>query len=281
MTIVACWVSREMTTPSLWAVSDSRISKPSPQSSQRVTLIDEGQKIFSLPLICRKPGNGGFFSETYHVHSVGLAFAGDTLIGLNVASVLVPLLTNLCGYEESHVPSVEDIALLVSRVAMKYVKSLGSRIGVANYEAAVLGYCYKQHRLRMFRIAFRTGNGELATGCDEMQLDDPSYVLLLGSQTKNVDESIRRERIGGDVSSIQYSRAPKRVVESLVQAETYQEIGGSIQLGIATQHGFNPYAVLNPIEKGKPQATLRFVGVDFSEDIGRIGDCQVSMMGMA
>jgi hypothetical protein len=270
-----------MTTPSLWAVSDSRISKPTQHVSERLTLIDEGQKIFSLPLICRKPGNEGFFSETYHTHSVGLAFAGDTLIGLNVASVLVPLLTNLCGYEESHIPSIEDIALLVNRIAMKYVKSLGSRIFVVRYEAAVMGYCYRQRRLRMFRLTFRTGNGGLVTGCDEMQLDNPSYVLLLGSQKKNVDEAIQRERIGSDVSSIQYSRAPKRVVESLVQAETYQEIGGSIQLGIATQHGFNPYAVLKPIEKGKLQATLKFVGVDFSEDIGRIGDCQVSMMGMA
>jgi hypothetical protein len=46
-------------------------------------LIADAVKILSLPIICRRPGPNGSFSEAYFVHTLGYCFAGSTLMGQN------------------------------------------------------------------------------------------------------------------------------------------------------------------------------------------------------
>jgi len=103
MTAIAIWYNKEIeTNPSLWVVSDSRVSKGAS------VLIEDAAKIFTLPIICKAPGTSDFFTDIYYQHSYGFCFAGSTLMGQNSFLALQPLLSNLSSAEH-YIPSIEDI----------------------------------------------------------------------------------------------------------------------------------------------------------------------------
>src|SRR5690348_11601459 len=105
MTAIAIWRNDEIAgNPSLWATADSLVSGP-----QKEQLIGDAVKIFPLPIICRRPGPTGFFSEPYFVHTLGYCFAGSTLMGQNSYLGLTPLLSNIIS-TNSYLPSMRDIA---------------------------------------------------------------------------------------------------------------------------------------------------------------------------
>lgn len=100
MTLAAVWCSYETPeVPVLWMASDSR------SSAEEGRLIDEGVKIFEIPVVCRSPGPTGFFDQTYLEGTVGLACAGGTLVFQNVYGTLVPMLGSLISPYQA-VPSV-------------------------------------------------------------------------------------------------------------------------------------------------------------------------------
>ncbi len=72
-------------------------------------MLDEGGKLFSLPVTCRKPNEAGFFSAPYFNQQVGLACVGGSLIYQQVYACAIPILSNLGGFE-GNVPSLEDSA---------------------------------------------------------------------------------------------------------------------------------------------------------------------------
>src|SRR5687767_9807743 len=104
MTLVAVWRNEEPT-PSLWMATDSRISDSS------VRLIDEGIKLYEVPVVCTKAGSSGFFDTPFFATSIGLAGAGLSLVFQHVYGTLVPVLRSLTCRGES-VPSVAAIAAL-------------------------------------------------------------------------------------------------------------------------------------------------------------------------
>ena len=72
MTLAAVWCSYEdPEAPCLWMASDSRIS------DGLGTLIDEGIKLYEVPVVCRQPGTAGFFDRLSFATAIGMVGAGD------------------------------------------------------------------------------------------------------------------------------------------------------------------------------------------------------------
>jgi hypothetical protein len=119
MTILATWHSEER----LWIASDSRLSDGGG------TLIEEGVKIFELPVVCRGPSaaQSGFLEDVYHASRVGLACGGSSLLYHQIHANLLALLGNLIGARGA-VPSLGQIADFTAEVATQYVRSLGLRL---------------------------------------------------------------------------------------------------------------------------------------------------------
>ncbi|HEY9795122.1 MAG TPA: hypothetical protein V6D30_05725 [Leptolyngbyaceae cyanobacterium] len=108
MTAIAIWFNDENPkNPSLWIASDSRVSK-----NQSSTLIDNAAKVFTLPVVCRFPGEEGFFSKIAYYHTYGYCFAGSTLLGQNTFLALMPLLSNLVAVQP-YTPQMADVAQFV------------------------------------------------------------------------------------------------------------------------------------------------------------------------
>lgn len=132
MSLVAIWQNaEEPEQASIWVVTDSRIS------DAVGVLLDEGTKLFSVPIVCRGPGDDGFFSLPYFVQDVGLACVGGTLLYQHVYACMVPVLSSLIG-DGLLVPSLEDVAETTATITSKYVVSLAREI----LAHTTLGSCY-------------------------------------------------------------------------------------------------------------------------------------------
>jgi hypothetical protein len=70
-------------------------------------------------------------------------------------------------------------------------------------------------------------------------------------------------------------RAPRYVIEDVINNQEFPDIGGDIQLGIADVFGFRPYALCKPRVQGKPEAYLSYLGYDLSTDLTKIGEAKV------
>lgn len=277
MTTVAIWINREMPASHIWAVGDTRLSST---GNQKVGVLDEATKLFSLPIRCCRPDSSGFFSDCYFSHTIGFAYAGNATIGLNLYSALLPLLSGLASVDGS-VPRLDHIAEFVVRLLYRLTHSRNQHLmDRASAEVSIFGYCCVESRFRIFHLTpafseqvFRVDFSEVSTSAEDQ-------LLLLGECKDQIFEEIQRKRAGLEYGSIQWWRAPKSVISTIISRNTYPGIGGSLQMGIADERGYFPFMVCSPLEDGAPPATLSYLGLSSSEDLGRIGGCHVNMPGM-
>jgi len=85
MTTVAIWLNKESANnPSLWAIADTRISSRT-ETGNSIRSLDIFPKIFEMPIKVSVDATQYRFAQ---VHSVGLAFAGSTLLASAAKDIL-------------------------------------------------------------------------------------------------------------------------------------------------------------------------------------------------
>lgn len=270
MTAIAIWINEEIQNyPSLWVVADSRVSSGSG------ILIEDGAKIFTLPIICKKSGKDSFFTDNYYQHSVGFCFAGSTLMGQNSFLSLQPLLSNLFSVE-GYIPSLEEIANYI----LSYLKQTFDDykvVGASNsmLEAAIFGYCHVTSKLCVFHFLPEFGsNGCFMTmkNCDCKKTSDFVY---LGDKKSEMIEKIKVSFKSESIPGRPVSRVPRYVIEDEIQENDSSSIGGDIQLGIAGVHGFSTYKICKPYKKGEPKAYFSYLGRELTEELSHVGNAIV------
>ena len=137
MSLCAVWLTESDTAiPCLWIATDSRLSGPNGP------LLDEGSKLLTLPIICRKPAEDGTFSVPSYVNAVGLACVGGSLVYNSVYAFVTPLLSTLIGAEETPPPSLEEIGVFLAEAVTIYVRSLGNHNpNAVDVGLVVTGFC--------------------------------------------------------------------------------------------------------------------------------------------
>lgn len=276
MTSIVVWPNFELPqAPSLWVVGDTLVS------SAGKPLIGEAAKIFSLPVICRAPDLQGFFSEEYFSHSLGYCFAGSTLMGQNSYLALAPLLSNLISASR-YVPSMMDIAEFtmrhLERAYNQYKVQAATR---AAFEVCLCGWCYRENSLEAWHFYPELGDGEMrmtSTRYTSMAFGDFIY---LGSHKDHASRLLKEAFAQPSEPGASSQRAPRRIVQNLIDDETYSEIGGDQQLAIANQHGFQAYTLLRPKAPGSPEAFMSYLGVELSVENSSVGEARVGGLGMA
>ena len=92
MSLAAVWGNYEQPErPCLWMAADSRLSDASGP------LIDQGMKLFEVPITCRGPGPSGFFDQPFVSRSVGMVAVGWSLVFHHVYATMVAMLSSLVG----------------------------------------------------------------------------------------------------------------------------------------------------------------------------------------
>lgn len=277
MTAISIWLNNENPKHhSLWIASDSRVSK-----SQNSTLIDDGAKIFALPVVCRVPRKNGFFSQIDYFHSYGYCFAGSTLLGQNTFLALMPLLGNLAA-SQSYIPDMPSVANFILRYlgrAFDNYKIIACEKSAV--EVALFGWCHATQKYYIFHYyPGENDDGVVVMKCTvHTNLQEKCFVYL-GDHKQDMTQKIKQ---GFDEKSIPgrlNSRIPRHIIEDHIRDSDYTTIGGDIQLGIADMSGFRPFSIGKPRVDGQPGAYLSYLGHELYDEIRNVGHAFISMPGM-
>ena len=274
VTAIAIWRNDEVEeNPSLWAAADSRVSGVNGN-----LLIDDAVKILSLPIICRRPGPNGFFSEAYFAHTLGYCFAGSTLMGQNVYLGLAPLLSNLIS-ATSYIPSIEDIAgqiLAYLKVTFDDYRPIGAQQSL--FEVAVFGYCHRTNRLEIFHFHPQLVEDVYEVTLQAHQDLQAHNFVYLGNDGAALREEITTAFNGEAVPGRPISRTPRFVIEDRIASDESPTIGGDLQLAIADRFGLRPLALVRPYALGQPAAYMSYLGRELTDGLTTVGEARASPM---
>lgn len=276
MSLVVVWSNQEEQS-SIWVATDSRISS----LDGGAVLLDEGGKLFTLPVICRKPDDVGFFSIPYFTQQVGVACVGGSLIYQQVYACAIPILSNLNGLQTS-IPSQEHIAAALARITTRYVASLGEK---GNPEAhrvklILIGFC-AVHEVQEAHELCPVFEHQMFQHFEARPLPlDPNEPQFFGNNIDDAREALaaERERVKGELP-ILWHRAPIRVVREFIEDEHYPTIGGDVQFGYVAGPDFIRVTTVAPRVHGQPAAYMRLNNIDLDE-IGPVGPCLIGLSGM-
>lgn len=237
--------------------------------------------MFGLPIVCRRPGADGFFSDVYYSHTLGYCFAGSTLMGQNVFLGLAPLLSNLVS-RSSYIPSLSDIADHALAFLRRSFDDYKQRVGKgAIFEAALFGYCLRTSQLSVFHFAPKVIQGVVTMKLMPHEGMMDRQFIYLGDEKQWMSTEIERAFNGDVVPGRPLTRIPRYVIQDKIDDETCVGIGGDIQLGIADKFGFRPLTLCKPRVHGQPAAYMSYLGRELTADIAYVGEAMVGMTGMA
>ncbi|MFK0571556.1 hypothetical protein [Endozoicomonas sp.] len=277
MTSIVSWFNREGN-GTVWVVGDSKITDGGTNPSM---LLDSGAKIFSIPLICKQPSTRGFFEDTYLQSKVGLAYAGSSLIGLNVQAAISTVFSNLNGMGLP--PSMSELGEYTRMIAKNYIDTLAIiKQEAALCEFLLMGYCHKTALYKICKIKpdFSSGSFDMTLDVYDSQSANGNAIFILGDKKSDIENLIVNYRASLQEKNILWDRAPQAVLKEIIKEDTYSTIGGHLQQGFCMGTDFIPVSTCVYIEGQKPKAYLSYLGFDVTGDASRVGDCMVGITGM-
>jgi len=218
----------------------------------------------------------GEYDKQYYANSLGLAFSGSSLIGLNLASTISSLTSQLVGTTNSAIPSFQDVSDFAVRITRKYVDAMGKLQGrIPPFQGAIFGWCHLDSRYKLLSFG-PTSQHEPSVEASAFDLNAPDSVFLMG---KHVNEI--RDRIGTFRQQFQPSPArdivPRNIIWDVIYTRRYAEIGGALQHGRGSSKGFFLYpSVRSVCDEDKFTYEVSFRGLDLYDDgaVGTIGPCR-------
>lgn len=273
MTLTATWIAGDPGSDQLWMASDSRIS------DAHGRLIDEGAKLYELPIVSRSPSAAGFFDEQTFGTTVGLLCAGSTLIFQQVYSTLVPTLGNLIG--TNSIPTLEEVAQFVGRMTTLYTRSFGeNRPRQARVSLVVGGRDPITGKLAAYELAPDLDSDGLIS-FNARAVDFEGDQVLFTGDLEAIGEATSRLEIirAAPAPGRPYERAALNVIRELALDERYATVGGDVQIGCTTGSAFRRFATISPLSAGQPAAQMKLNDIDL-EALGNVGPCAVGISGM-
>jgi hypothetical protein len=183
MTLVVIWHSGAEIT----AVADTRIS-----NAGQIAM-DAGTKLFIVPITVHsdKPHREGQIAQ----HSLGLAFAGSTLLANNCHGIASALTQQFRSRGDPLLPSAKGIADIYAAVGQHVTRDLNSRRARPEdwtfFHAAIFGYCPVLKTLCVYVLTPELSGTDFKMIIAEHKMTE-RQVITLGSGSKLFDE-LRRE----------------------------------------------------------------------------------------
>ncbi|MEB6679324.1 hypothetical protein [Acinetobacter lwoffii] len=245
MTSVVCWHNKKES--GLWVVADSRLSDP----GRQIRLTDYFSKIHEIPLRFKY---SQFPLRTY-LGSIGLAFAGSTLIAQTVKDTLITLLGSLQTLEEipsevliqkylandpfplpdiTTYPSLLEIANLTCDIISQALMNYESH---TQGEILLFGHCKKNNELKAFSLRFYKKSIEDQKCLKPVDID-LSEPYIFGDRVDIVKNNIKNYEDD--------SRAPlKGLAKTMKDAGFAGSVGGHLQLAISNEILFKIHGIAN------------------------------------
>jgi phage FluMu protein Com len=171
MTLAAVWKFDDES-DLIHAIADTRIG----QSGTSNVLTEHGPKILPLTLVCKKPGPSGAFDTEVLRAEFGFAYSGSTLSALCTHALSNVLCQNLGGLPDAAIPPMDDIAAMIAKVALTYIREIESV-----FSAIFFGHCPVTGQSLAFELQPALNPGELvALNVTKHILDNANVVVING-----------------------------------------------------------------------------------------------------
>lgn len=263
MTLISIWGNSER----LWCAADTKIAGPT------TTLTIRGSKIIPLTMNCYTASTSGFFTDIALRRTFGFCYAGSTLVAHLTFDTLSACLSSLICVGGTTLPSLCDVGSLTARLMKAYVSDIGVSKPDVTTEIAIVGCCPQTQKLTALHLKMVICEGCLGITCDTISPTAENPLLLGEKKAKENYTNISRESL--------LEPKPLSQLERLIRKNEVDLVGGSCQIGFTVGQDFQLVALTRPIEPGKAQSTMKFVGFDLFSEIGDVGPCQVGMNGFA
>ncbi|WLI46899.1 hypothetical protein PSH84_08510 [Pseudomonas beijingensis] len=271
MTSVVCWLNNDVWYPGIWAVSDSRVS------SEAGSMTDSLPKLFAIPVNIYD-GEGAIVRQNpKRILNIGFGFAGSTLIGAVVKDILTLCLDNLSEttyYDEKgiiniplseRVPTLEEVALLAQKVAVKYLLNVGfCHPQNARCEIVLFGYCARKESNRAFLLK----NSPEAPGSmsiEEKDINEGIYIVL-GDRKEEVLAMIEAKNQKCFSEPYYEGRGPIVALQQIIRNSSAPTIGGYVQICVATKFAARTMYLSDDSSRICP-----LLGFDLHTDLGQLG----------
>ncbi len=280
MTTVAVWLNKHTVSAlnknnpihAIWAVSDSRIT------ARTSILLDSSPKLFRLNIKCQTFDGEGFI--VYFTHSIGMAYSGNSLVGLNFYVKLNDILGGLLNWN-SKIPSIYEVSISGGELLKQLIKEVGLIITNGAYcEVAIFGFCCASQKFKVVYLKPEFTN-EIGVSVIEQELNNDENVLLLGDKKQDIRDLISQQRELYNDKNLDWWNTPMNIVKNIVKQEVFKGIGGGVQTGIATQQEFGLLGEVMFVPEGNPGARVLYQNLNISEQIFKVGDCTFFPPGVA
>lgn len=241
-------------------------------NSNNTTLTLENSKVFEFLIQCTDLSAGPYNRPIYFRHSIGFAYAGSCLVGLNCNATLNTILLKL-GSGQKGIPDLKSISIMAAKVVDYYAKSICN--ANSQFEALIYGYCPTKKRLERYHIHKGEVENEYTFISTSLNSEE---VFLLGDQKENIFKEIQFEMDQIiDKQSIDYWRSPLKTLSKITTSSKYSSIGGGTQLNISDASGCEPYQAI----RERSDSDMKFRNIDIHYDIDiRVGNCFIAINGM-
>lgn len=259
MTIVALWYRERY--GELWCGSDTRVT------CADAALTDSAPKILPVPILCHRQIEGPRF-ELIHRHSLGFAFAGSTLAAVSSHALLAACTQNLLVESEgTHALAIESVAELLRSIGETTIRDMSSRQNRdVVFEAMIFGFCPVARAYRGFAIVPNRTDGSLRMVMGQLLLE-PGRFYLLGSGEQSFLE------LHAELAATHPDPGVLTTLAAMVQGDAQHDVGGHVQIGVASTDGFRVLPVIEPGD-GPGHRSLTFLGFDLANGI-RVGGCRI------
>lgn len=269
MTLVISWIKHTPPSPipQIWAISDGKIMK-----DEKSTLTLEGTKILEIPVkITHLAGLPP--REIYYRSSIGFAYAGSSLVGLNTFATLSDIFNNLGGDKNKNdLPSYIDITEKAKIVLKRYSVEI-----LSGCEICLFGFCPKTKQPFISRISTKlpfTPDMNLDTETIYGNVSHLKYILL-GDKKEEIITGINTSTVYKQPTESGHWKIPLAAFYIVLKSKEYQTIGGGAQLAIAYTNEFQITALVDREKDDTTKATVVHKNMDIFKDIGIIvGDCK-------
>lgn len=278
MTLVMIWKDRA--DERLWAVSDSRVSDP--KHAGRVRLTDRGAKLLEARAVlhrARFPDPNIPIKE----RTFGFAYAGSSLIALQAYAAVIPLWARLETPEANDLPSIrafaDHLAIFVREYALEVSSASSGACGqLVQCECALFGFDEQSRAFDGYVVSACLQGNVVSASLRQMTMSDPGTVQFMGNGKENA--SIELGKLCKELATQELAREPLQYIRQFIANERRDDVGGGVQIGIATRHGFSIHFDVQPLSVGSGAATAKYRGFDVSK-IGQVGDARVFLSGFA
>lgn len=271
MTLIMLW--REPQADRLWLLSDSRLSVPGDDGG-RIRHTDRGAKILEAMVTLWEPPSDA--SKILATRRLGFAYTGSSLIALQAYSAVLPLWTRLSPIEGSRdLPTMGECAEHLSKFVHAYSRDVGGAGYDCTCQCFLIGYDDSATTIEAWKVE----TDAIANITVQQLAIIPGDMNLFGSGRRQAKKVLAARPARG------WGQEPLQIMRRHLKADAQIDVGGGVQIGMATRDGFELCFDAEPFtagvsRAGEPLVALKYRGFNFSE-ISRVGPTFSTLRGVS